>query len=390
MHSEPAVITHLIGPDTPALRGDVLHTLCAQPTPRQRIVSWGRAPAWTARQDIGAGHGAETRLRTVHAPFGATWLGRRACEALLAEVGNGVLHVWSAAALRWVAASLARAGCAVIVDVELPASLARLARAIGRPWRDGTLRFACPTDAARRRLIATGARTDDCVLIRDSADFARINAARTEGPRDVLGLDVSDFVVLALPPALRATGTFAATWGVLLLAQIHRKTRLIIPGQGREVERVRRLVAACRQEWLLRTPGARLDLYALLAAADVAVYLPPAAAPLAGVVAAMAAGTPVVASATTLTTELLRHGHNAWLVGSDRPRDICRRILDAMENREQTRRQAELARMQAYKVFGRRRMVEQYTRLWKNVCAGRPAGAGIDDPARIRAGALST
>ncbi|GEM_PF-1344953 len=388
MLETPPTITHLIGPDTPALRGEVLRALCDQPQPRHRIIQWGPAPAWATTSHQSPPLTEQERIepdRTIHAPFGATWLGQRARDSLLAEIGTGVLHVWSLTALRWVAAGLGRARCQVIVDIELPAALGRLASAIGSAWRDGRLCFVCPTDAARQQAVATGARSADCVLIRDCVDFARINAARSERVRKTLRLATTDVVLLALPPALPETATFTAAWGALLLAQVIPRARLIVPGRGREVERVRRLVASCRQEHVLRSPGMRFDLYALLAAADVALYLPPGGAPLAGMAAAMGAAVPIVATATPLTTELLRHGHNAWLTLSDQPRDICRRLLDAIENRAQSRRQADTARAQAYKVFSRRRLIEQYARLWSNVTAGEPPASGIDDPAYIGA-----
>jgi hypothetical protein len=58
-------------------------------------------------------------------------------------------------------------------------------------------------------------------------------------------------------------------------------------------------------------------------------------------------------------------------------------MLQALEQPEQSRRQAETARSQAFEVFGRQSMVEQYQRAYANLAAGRAAGEGIPDSAMV-------
>lgn len=115
----------------------------------------------------------------------------------------------------------------------------------------------------------------------------------------------------------------------------------------------------------------------LLAASDLAVYLPSGNASLEGVAAAMLAGCPVVASAVAPIAELLTNGESAWLCAPDDPEDAARSMLLAIENAGQSRRQAEVARMCAAEVFSASRSLGQYQQMYQNLAARRPAGAGL-------------
>jgi len=379
-------VLHVVGTDTPPARLETLKALYARPDlGRQRIV---RFPGH--RLDY-PGLGAIERRPL---PFGLRWLASRRLRSAIPPTESPVLHIWSPMALAWLppaAMSGKRADGAkgrvrdrLLVDLEVPLDSRRLASGLSRLRSEATLRFVCPTNTVRRRLAAIGLPTEECVLIRDSVDFAAIEAARGHDVRSRLGLSPEHTVVLVLPPVLHETGALVAAWATMLLGQVRPDVRLIVPDAGREVDRVARLVESCGHQWILRLVGRRFALCELLAATDLAICLPPGHAPLTGVAWAMATGRPIVASAVPATTELLVHGQNAWLCQADNPKDAARSLLQALENPQQSQRQAELARSQAFQLFGRLRMIEQYRRAYGNLLADRCIADGIEDAALIR------
>jgi glycosyltransferase involved in cell wall biosynthesis len=377
-------VLHLVAEDTPATRLETLEALCREPeVGRPRVLY------------VGSGYINSTGLSAVEhvpAPFGIGRLAVRRLRRAIPAPDQTVLHVWSAKAVSWMVpavvsgADVALAGQhhRLFVDAEAPLDFRRLANSLSRLRSMATLGFVCPTRTCQRRLVAAGLPADECAVIRDSVDVADVDAARRPDVRPLLDLSPEHTVVLALPPVRRETGAFVAAWATMLLAQVRRDVRLIVPDGGREAGRVTRLVDSCRHRWLLRSAGPDLALCKLLAAADLAIYLPPGDAPLGGVLSALAAGRTIVASVAPVTTELLTDGRNAWLCRPNNPKDAAARMLQALENPQMSQQQADLARSQMLPVFSRSRMVRQYARAYENLLAGRRIGDGIEDGALMR------
>lgn len=373
-------VVHLVGGDTPSTRLETLRVLYTRPElGRQRVVQVGGGRV--NREGLGT-------IGRVTTPFGVGWLARRSLQSVIPPAARVVLHIWSPRALesvmpaaqshRRVEAVRGAADYRLLMDVELPFDFRRLARGFSWLWSDGTLRFVYPTETVRRRLLAVGVPPDGCVLIRDSVDFAAINRASSAEVRSRLELAAADTAVLILPPVLRETGALLATWGAMLLGQVRPEVRLVVPDGGREAGRVARLIESCGMGQMLRLASRRFSLPELLTAADLAVYLPAGDAPMSSVVWALASGTPLVASAVGATTELLTHGHNAWLCRPGNPREAARRMLQALDDREQSARQATLARSEVFRSVSRRGFVEGVRRVYEDLLADRRLRNGID------------
>lgn len=321
----------------------------------------------------------------VQMPLQYGWLATPTLSSLAATDDPYIVHVWSSRALAW-AASHTGAGYApggvpraLLVQADSYVDLPRLAR-WWRSLKDRTnTHFVCPTAISRRRLVEVGVAANDAVLIRDSLDFGALNLADPAGLRKRLGLTPSDTVVLVLPPVTRAAGSINATWAALVLQKVLPGVRVLVPGDGRETRRINRLVRSTVEDGVTRFDRGRLTFAELMAASDLAVFVPAGDAPVGGLVWAMGAGVPIVGSAVPAVTELLAHGHNAWLCRPNDPKDATRRMLQALERKEEARRLAETARAQAFKAFGRQRMVEQYEAVYANLLAGRRVGEGIGD-----------
>jgi glycosyltransferase involved in cell wall biosynthesis len=271
-----------------------------------------------------------------------------------------------------------------MIDVEQPHVLPGLVARLPRLCSNARTGFVCPTESARQRLRAIGVPFTACTLIRDPVGASAVKRGNRAELRRELDISEEHIAVLILPPVRRATGALVAAWGAMLLEHTRPGVCLILPDVGREVARVARLVESCRLRRMLRRVGWRFSLPELLAATDLAVYVPTDDAPLWGVAQAMAAGRPIIASDVRIARELLTHGRTAWLCRANDPKDTCRRMLRALEDREQSERVGEAARAHAHAAFDRRRALGQYRRAYLNLLADRPVGGGLADVVLVR------
>jgi hypothetical protein len=348
--SAPGItVVHLVTPDTAAESWDTINALRGQPDDdvAHAVVRLGRRPA----------------------PM-AGFRARRAVEHAARAAAHGVvLHAWSPAAAEW-CLPMSATHRPLVFNVTDGTSPRRLAA-----WaRSGTGALICQSAAHRSTLLRAGVPEPRCTLIRPGVAADEPSAPDHRAlVRRQLRLDEHDVVVAALPPAARSTGTFVATWAVLLLERVRPDVRLIIPRLGCEAERAWRLVTSCGHEHVARVTPTDLSLRDCLAASDLAAYLPSNHAPLDSLAAAIAAGCPIVASAVPAIAELLVQGVSAWLCKPEDPKDAARRMLQAIEEAAQSQRQAERARELARSMFSLPRMIDDYRRLYLALAARRPA-----------------
>ena len=291
-----------------------------------------------------------------------------------------LLHAWGRPALR-VALAADRAQIPILAALFDPAEADAYARLLRlRPERSPTA-VLCATEIVRRRLLEHGHDPAEAVLVRPGVDFATLNRARQSDLRARLGLGAEAAVLLTNPPATRDGGQFCAFWAAAVRSFLEPQLRLIVPGAGREVARLRRLAAAVEMSDLLVTPGAAWRFEDLVGVAD-SLLLPGALeASVTAAAWAMAAGVPIVASATRAVAELLAHDHNAFLIKPDITKRLAMRFAAALARRHEWQKYAEVARGQAYEVFSVRRCVEQVQQVYENLLAGRTPAEGVKDPA---------
>ena len=157
--------------------------------------------------------------------------------------------------------------------------------------------------------------------------------------------------------------------------------RLIVPGMSEERHRLSRFVRQFRRPEMVIFPDPECEFVDLLATADVCVtsaISPVSAVPLAW---AMGAKVPLVGSAIPAIAEFLAHGQNALLCRVRRPDLLAARILTLLRDRELAWRLADAARGQAFEVFRRTRLLEQYHKVYEDLEAGRPVFDRIVDAA---------
>lgn len=381
-HTAP-VIVHLLAPDTPDGKLRILAALLARPSlaATQLVFRLAGAPSHDGHSCTGFGSLASLRrIRPVHAILPHRWFKAHALRHELHKRGlfridrTVILHAWSPAAADW-CRPLSAGNRPVLVDVELGTDLRRMADWSATP----SVGYACPSTTAQQRLLALGIPAPRIVVVRPGLDFATLHNSHRGPVRARLTLDGRDVVVLALPPITRWAGTLTVAWAALLLEKVQPAVRLMLPPDGRELRRVRRLVEACRHERVVRFAPPDLTLTDLLAATDVAVYLPHGDAPTFSLACAMAAARPIVSTRVPAITELLGHGEDARLCRPNDPEDTVRAMLAMLENTAESGQQAQRARQQAEVLFVESQMIERYARAYVNLVARRPAGAAAAD-----------
>lgn len=305
----------------------------------------------------------------------ATWL-----RGLLRQSRCDLVHAWGVIPAATARMAGLRPG-SLMVTMSRPLADRRENLWLLAARRDFALPAICPSGAIRRNLIESGHPPGDVGIIRPGINFARMNAANRAEQRARLKIDAEAPVLITCPPPSRAGGQYFALWAAALLAEMMPDIRLIVPGLSDERHRLNRFVREFRRTEMTIFPDPECEFVDLLAAADVCVasaISPVSAVPLAW---AMGAKVPLVGSAIPAIAELLAHGQNALLCRARRPDLLAARILTLLRDRDLAWRLADAARGQAFEVFRRTRLLEQYHSVYENLKAGRPALDRIADAA---------
>lgn len=300
----------------------------------------------------------------------------------LANVARGcnadIVHAWGIEAA---GACIARLGGTPLVLTQLdPGPTRDVARWL-RSFPRGAAVVA-GSQVIRSGMIVAGILPERTVVIRGPVDFSAINQARSGGLRDSPVGSASP-VVLMSGPASRAGGQYYGLWAAAIVRQILPGIRVILPYASREQDRLLRFVGGIDMESMVSIPTRPLSWAQMLAAAD--VFMIPAVEETCteSVGWAMAAGVPVVGSAVRSVAELIADRSNGLLALPGVPRALAAKLLTALEDGDLRRKITEVARGQAYEVFGVRQFVDNYARLYSNLRSGKPAGEGIQDSAMV-------
>jgi glycosyltransferase involved in cell wall biosynthesis len=140
-----------------------------------------------------------------------------------------------------------------------------------------------------------------------------------------------------------------------LLNGLDPKYRLLLWGRGEQIDRVKRFSDTFLQPGLLTIAEKKLqrpiDFEALIGAADTALIAaqdPIATLP---ICTAMAAGLPIVSTASHSVAELLEDHHSAFIAEKNTARDLAQRFLELQDDRTAQWKIAETARIEAFECY---------------------------------------
>ena len=246
---------------------------------------------------------------------------------------------------------------------------------------DANMPVVCPSGSVRRTLIESGHPPDGTCVIRHAVDFARINASSRDEQRARLKLTPDQPVLITCPPPSRAGGQYFAVWSVALIEQILPDVRIIVPGESKERRRLQRFVRGFAKPHLVIFADPDCDFVDLLAASDVCIAPAIDSVSTVPLAWAMAAKVPIVGSAIPAIAELLAHNHNALLCLPRRADLLAARILTVLRDRDLAWKLTDAARGQAFEVFRRSHMIEQYQRVYQNLTSGKAPFQDVSDAA---------
>lgn len=292
-----------------------------------------------------------------------------------------IIHTWGPDAAT--AARAARPDGSVALTIFDPGLSARDVRVIRAVAESGVTGVVCAAERVRRRLVEQGVPFERCALIRPAVDFAVIAEAKRRPIRDELGI-AKDALVVLTPPADRdAYGHAAALWSIMVRSHLPGDARLIIPGCSSTEQRLRELAARSEHPETVLFTKHRYRFEDLCTAADYLVIAATGDMPATSIAWAMASSTPIIAAADYAVAEMLSNDLNAILFKApDRWTRIGLAICKQYLHPANLAKIKEVARGQAYEVFGLRRCIQQYTTMYENLLANKPAGENITDPAQ--------
>ena len=277
-----------------------------------------------------------------------------------------LIHAWDFPSARLAAA--ARPGVIFSASEGLKASELRWLKWMAR-HRD--LQIICPAESHRQALIESGCCDGQLQTVLLPAQIAAVTA-RDESLRHSLGLMPEERVILAPGESVRAAGHQYALWAASILHVLDPCWRLLAWGRGQQVQALQSLAQKFQQPRVLclaeQTLGRGISFERLLAAADLAMITPSGLAPPLPIQMCLAAGLPIVASASPVVNEFLRDRESAAVVPRLSPRLLAQRVLALSEDEEARRKFSANARISRNGPGSR--FMEQYRALYAQVAGG--------------------
>jgi glycosyltransferase involved in cell wall biosynthesis len=242
-------------------------------------------------------------------------------------------------------------------------------------------RLSCivPSSALERLLWRGGLAPEAVRVIRPGVDFSMVKRRRDDRLRSALGLAARDRVVLAAGETDESSGHADALWAVSILHHLDDRWKVLVWGRGGRTYSLRRFARAIGGADVLRVASDVLgwdsEFEQLLSAADLVVAPARGIVPTLPLAICMAAGLPIVASATEATGELLEDRHTALLVQPRAPRLLAQKLLQIQEDAELQWRLADRASAEAYDYFSLTRFVDEYRAAYRQAVGETSASA---------------
>lgn len=309
------------------------------------------------------------RWRLSAAPRIARLAARSACD---------VIHAWSIQAAFSARISTKTPLVLTLLDPVSASRSVKMIRVLSRPRG---FAIVCSCQLIRRRLIEGGIAPDLCVVIRPAVDFSLINRKHRNSLREDLGVEREAKLLLIPASEEPDGGHFDAFLVGALRHQCIEPTRMIVTGAQRECRRLMRLSIGLGEPNLLVVPKSDMRFEQLLVASDALIVVARGDVATGSIPWAFAANVPVIGSAVYAVAELVANKLNGLLFKPVRGKSMTIAISKLLSDTESQRRACEVARGQAYEIFGLRRFVDQHVQLYENLLAGVTPGEGIVDSA---------
>ena len=240
-------------------------------------------------------------------------------------------------------------------------------------YRD--IRVVVDTAAARETLCRRGLPRDRCHLAAPAIDLSHFGPPRDPQLRAELGFCGDEYVVLAPGESTLVAHHATALHAISILHVMDGRFRMLIWGRGKCAKPAVTLASKLCQPRLITLAEERLGRAVepgkLTSVADLALFTGSQNASVQPLACCMAAGLPLVASATRSTLELLEPDRTAIVV-PPAPRLLAESVLHLWENPESAVQLGQAARTDAAHRFDAIRLAADYERIYH-----RAAGLGL-------------
>ncbi|RJP38745.1 MAG: glycosyltransferase [Phycisphaerales bacterium] len=311
----------------------------------------------------------------------AAMCGNGALRSAMRRHRPDVVHAWGLDAAQRARAVWNAPLAVTCAEPRLHHAEANAYRALADPRWSAPVAFHCLSRQIHRRLVEHGVPLESCVIIRPAVDFTVANRARRGPLRARLGARPGDVLVTCPDVVRHGDGIEDGIWAASVVAEVDEAIRVAIPGTSAARHRLGPLARRTVRPSTVMVSDPTTPYEELVAAADVLVITAREDVPVTSAAWAMASGTVVVGAAGYALTELIAHRQNGLLFKREPDQPILSKIAPLLLDRSDYARLAEVARGQAYEVFGLRRYADQVARAYDNLLKGVAAGEGITDSA---------
>ncbi|MDY6913503.1 MAG: glycosyltransferase family 4 protein [Planctomycetota bacterium] len=311
--------------------------------------------------------GLGPQIKQVHRPLGSAVLCGRRMRSLAGRVD--LIHTWSLDATRAGCLAGRQTGRKPLVSIpNLPPknTLSDMVKSLSR----GRFHVGVPMQVARRALLGRGAPDEAVHVLPPAAELIDNKDERRLRTRRHLGLSDAERLIVAPAEMTPAAGHKIASWVHGILRQILSDVRLLLPGGGPARAGVKSFAATTGYDGDVFLTEDRIDLADALAAADVAVFLQRRDCGVSTLAAAMAAGLPIVCSATPEATQCVADGRAALLVPPGNPHAAATAVLRLLEEPDLAKRLGRAAQQQAQRFFSPDACRRKLHRIYAVLTAG--------------------
>jgi glycosyltransferase involved in cell wall biosynthesis len=252
------------------------------------------------------------------------------------------------------------------------------------PWRrlamratEGVLRlvthrYVAVCDAERDAVVSAGMCSRERIdVVRNGVDPRRFNAAPDrDGIRTQLGIAAEMILVTTICRLARPRDFHTLLAGFAAAANSEPRAHLLIVGDGPWKGMIEHEVKKLGLTGRTTFTGTRSDVASILSASDIFVLTSSGGdgLPL-GILEAMAAGLPVVATACDGIPEAVKHEETGWLVDRGDARGLAAALQHLLHNPQLRCRLGTAGRALVSREFDVRRTVAELTRVYERLVA---------------------